>query len=56
MTIRIQWKERVFEINIGRKTKWFTQLYLISIVEICYGENGIVQHANMLYKAIEGRK
>lgn len=48
MEIRIQIKGRVFSICIGRETKWFSQVYLISIVENFY-ENQKLEYAKMKF-------
>ena len=48
MSIRIQFKKRIFEISIGRKTDWFEQIYLISIEEL-FINNKEVYYATRLW-------
>lgn len=48
MEIQVQIRGRVFSLSIGRKTKWFDQAYLISLVELWY-INGEVDYGKMIW-------
>jgi len=49
MEIKIQISGRVFSICIGRETKWFSQMDLITVTEEFYDEKRNVNWANMIF-------
>lgn len=49
MEVKVQLFGRVYSICIGRQTKWFGQLYLLTICEEKYGNDMNICWAKMIF-------
>jgi hypothetical protein len=55
MEIKFMFRGSCYSVCIGRKTKWFESIYLITIIQEWYNKGYGVEYAEILHTLFERR-